>query len=164
MVLGLIDKGPVFYNTFNTLLTLEKQEHILKKSFVLSREKWLRESVHSEDIGIFHEINKKDEEDRMRKGKAPSKSFFEKNWTWKGLVPSKYRRTQAPRITASGGTLHAMKKDMSKMVVLSASEQISDSCFMDLDFSACHAHIAASLYGGHSLIRELKKLCYLKKD
>jgi hypothetical protein len=38
-----------------------------------------------------------------------------------------------------------VKQEMSKKVIYLVSQKIGKSCFVDIDFSACHAHIAASL-------------------
>lgn len=62
---------------------------------------------------------------------------------FRSLVPPVYRRGEAPRLTASGGTLHGMHKGMSLSVLQEVSKKIGGS-FVDMDLSACYANVACA--------------------
>ena len=121
---------------------------------ISSRSKWKDNvSIAKGNATVLKELDKMEVDEMVAKGKKPSKPFYEKFWKWVSLVPMGYRRTLAPRITASGGTLHAMKKDMSNEVLKLVSQEVTGYTFIDIDLSACHAHIAAALQGkSHSLL------------
>ena len=122
MVEDLMREAPKFYNNFNFFISIEKQRALLRSCFLEGRQKRL--------------LKKKDK-------KSENKSFFDKDMTFRSLVSSIYKRTNAPRLTALGGTLHGMHKDMTLSVLKQASQEIGGT-FIDIDLSACHANIASA--------------------
>lgn len=92
-------------------------------------------------------------------GKKENKSFFEKNFTFHSVTPQRYRRSEAPRLTAAGGTLNGMHKGLSALVLRNLTERIGGT-FIDIDLSACHANVASATQNDHN--SELHKLVNVK--
>lgn len=141
---NMLVNAPNYNKEFNNLLSVEKQIEIMKHAFYVGKKEWLAKQKEIPEVGIIKELTDTEDQKALEKGKI-NKGFFDKRWSWTGLVPKGYKLTQAPRISTTGGTLHGMKKVMSHEVLRLASLEIPTASFVDIDFSACHAHIAAAL-------------------
>ena len=74
-----------------------------------------------------------------------AKRYFFTNRNFKeGFVPVKFHRTEVPRVSTFGSTLHEMKKVL-KNRVLQLLPKGNDLKIMDLDFSGAHAVLTCRL-------------------
>lgn len=145
MIHKMIAKTPQFHSLLNKLIPVHVQKDILESSFKQLRAEWEEEMAALRDSSpIYEELEELERSESKKKGRV-HKKFFSKNFTWSHFVPQYYRRTSAPRITTDGGTLHAMKKTMMKLVLTKASLHMENKVFIDVDMSACHANVAAAI-------------------
>lgn len=123
--------SPNFPYYFNRLFPLELQSYVAKQQFNILSEKFKEERRALEDRGLV---------DVAKEGKK----YFETNRNFQQLVPPYYRRTLAPRISATGNTFHGMKKNLLINILLELSK-IKPVSFIDCDMSAAHSRVAKFL-------------------
>jgi hypothetical protein len=82
--------------------------------------------------------------------------YFASVRNFTSIVPEEYVMTEAPRISAKGSTLHGLRKDF-KLSVLTDLARKTNLTFVEVDMSACHTRVAASLIGPSSSLHNLFK-------
>lgn len=176
MVKALIKVSPNFHNTFNKVVPLEFQKEIAMKSFKSKQKEWYRnerlrireESLDPQKaanreliIKVGEMLTKEDFGGKaaVKPTKGIGRKFYETKRKYTHLVPLIYKRTRAPRITATGSTLHGMKKDLSSSKAFKGLEDAVilkqtigyfqqkgyHFSIIDLDMSAAHARFAIAL-------------------
>lgn len=142
MVYGLLEVATSFSDEFETYIPIEEQYHILEGCFDrLKEEHYKKISKRRGTEGIVYDAIQ-DYEDKLTG--QPSKPFLLSGWHLLNMVPRRYFRTMTPRLSSKGITLHSMNEDLVKQVLIEASTHFPVT-FLDIDMSACHARIAASL-------------------
>jgi hypothetical protein len=139
MVHLLLAVAPRFNKLFNRLCPLDKQRSLGQASFEFLRQAWFKEQA--ELPLASKELKAEAESDPQKK---PGLKYFQTKRKFKELVPVLYKRTEAPRLTATGSTFHGMKSNLAWQIYAQLTESI-DITILDLDKSACHARIACSL-------------------
>lgn len=123
MVGHLTSVGGAAYDKFNSLIDLEEQRDIATRMFLT-----LQDSKHN------------------KPGTKGNPGYFRTKRNFSNLVPEFYRRTEnAPRLTTSGNTFHGMNKILFSEIVKELT--LLNKCMLvaEIDMSACHSRIAASL-------------------
>lgn len=171
MVNELIEVSPCFYQTFNLLVPPAVQEKVAMESFSYMKELFIEREIKRKEALLNDPVllANKNLNDKMhseidaeesgrtaddQKQKRIGKKFYEQKRQYTLLVPEKYNRTKAPRISTTGSTLHGMKKDLSGKILKTIIRrwQIEGKCYsiLDLDMSAAHARFAVALQGSHN--------------
>lgn len=134
MVDALLGVTPAFHTQFNQIFEPGLQIKIASERFKILSEEWKKQRDDLKEIS--HAV---DEIEPKR-----SKKYFEQRRLFSTLVPSFYKRTDAPRISTAGSTFHGMKKNLliSILKELSLNRQVA---FLDVDMSAAHTRIARYL-------------------
>lgn len=166
MVEALVETSPQFHSIFNTLIPLEEQVGFMKRSFSVKSGEWHAEQARklaAEAANPTLAANRKLQEqidaeilaaNIARTGKVPDqkqkgKKYYETNRKFVSMLPPIYRRSLAPRLTATGSTLHGMKKDLANPILkeslLYFKRRNLSYSYLDLDMSAAHARFAVVL-------------------
>lgn len=158
MVNRLIETSPTFHKEFNRLVSIETQRRILTESFSVMKKAFdEREAKRLSKLendpcrqfreGVLLEAAQMD-------GETTNKKFYQTNRSYSIMVPEVYNRTEAPRISARGNTLHGLKKDLSGKVLKTLIRlwQKNDKSYsiLDLDMSAAHTRFAIGIMGTHN--------------
>lgn len=161
MVKELLEISPFFHETFNKIVDPDDQKRIATESFNKMKALFLereakRLSLETTVANNNNNLNFRKEmlaKAAKEDGLSPSggKPFYLTKRSYSLLTPAKYKRTEAPRISATGNTLHGMKKDLSgkilKEIIREMREDDLEYSIMDLDMSAAHARFAVALQG-----------------
>ena len=135
MVKSLIKVAPYFCNLFKDRVPLKEQVSIANESFQIEKEKYM-----SSDEGKLKKLE-------LQKDPSKRGYFFTRRNFSTGLIPKKYERTKAPRISAKGSTFHGMKKEL-KWAIIDRLTKNFTCKIVDFDLSGAHANIATCLQGG----------------
>jgi hypothetical protein len=88
-------------------------------------------------------------------GKKGQKGYFRTYRSFNSLVPERYERTpNAPRLTAEGNSFHGMNKVLLIKIVKEMTKTLKDYMVLELDMSACHSRVAASLLPEGNLLNQ----------
>lgn len=133
MVNDLLNVAPRFHHVFNKIIPTNHQKVILDHSFAIGKKAW---EAHVADFPNIKKV----------KG---GKKYFETQRNYQYMVPMFYKRTKAPRLTATGNTFHGMKKDMAQMTLKHCIKHFKHNnqkfSILDLDMGAAHARVAIAL-------------------
>lgn len=133
MVESLASSGYLFEKIFTEILPQNVQSTLAVECF-----ENLKNSVHN------------------KTGKKGKKGYFETNRQFTKLVPEKYSRTPlAPRLTARGNSFHSMNKALLIEILKKVTSLIPNALVIEIDMSACHSRVAASLLPEGSMIEEV---------
>ena len=88
---------------------------------------------------------------RLESGKT---GYFRSKRRFTNVVPKAYYRTNAPRLSVKGSTLHGMHVDLKRNVLIGASLH-TDCSFLDLDLGAAHAAVATSFLSSRSVLAKV---------
>ena len=123
MVDCLTSIGPVAYDIFNKFIDLDEQKCIATVNFLTLK-------------GTKHD----------KPGKKGKSGYFRTKRNFNSLVPKEYKRTEnAPRLTAGRNSFHGMNKVLLIEIGKEVKRYIVNSVILELDISACHSRVAASL-------------------
>jgi hypothetical protein len=142
MIRDLLDVSKDFPTLLNNFLPLEEQVSMAQESF---------QRLKAEYMGTKEAEARRLE---MAQGSRRRGYFFDNRPFLGGLTPKEYYRTNAPRLTTKGSTLHGMRKDV-KSDILKQITNMFDCQIIDFDFAGAHAVIATRLLGpSERLLRE----------
>lgn len=142
MVSDLLEVSKDFNKLLNNFFPLDQQVSMAQESFQrLKAEYMVTEEAEARRI-------------EMAQGSRRRGYFFDDRKFLGGLIPKEYYRTNAPRLTTKGSTLHGMRKDV-KSDLLKQITNMFDCQIVDFDFAGAHAVIATRLLGpSERLLRE----------
>lgn len=144
MIKALIEVAPDFARIFNRLfdssLTKETQKIKLEEKFLILKKQFLQDQASEREAGTY----------------LPSKGkpYFETYRKFTQWVPSTYKTTAAPRLSATGNTFHGMKKSLRDGVLEDFTRSRPSLAVVDIDMGACHACVCASLMGPGNILSE----------
>jgi hypothetical protein len=132
MVENLIPIGSISHSIFERILPIDEQKRLAAISF---------ESLK----GTKYD----------KPGKKGQRGYFRTERYFNSLLPSNYKRTpNAPRLTAEGNTFHGMNKVLLVNIVKEMTTILNDFVVLELDMSACHSRVAASLLPSGNTLEE----------
>lgn len=136
MVKALLGITPVFAEIVHDIFPRAEQQKMSKVTFQrvkLDNQRKLAKRLI--------ELNKKS---------LPSKGtlYFDTSRKFGPLVPDYFQRSEAPRVSTEGTTLHSMKKDLLIENLKEWTKQDTRIRVMEVDMSAAHTRVGASLIKG----------------
>ena len=119
-------RAPNFAFYFDKIYPIDQQSTVAQDCF-----KFLGEQKRALDL-------------ELKSIKPKGKPYYETVRKYGRLIPTYYKRTEAPRLSVPGTTFHGMKKDL-LLEILKSFSLISAFVFIDVDMSAAHSRIARYL-------------------
>jgi len=144
MVKKMIEVSPLFSQRFQQVFPVQLQEEVAASQFKLIAK---QQQTNTQCVPLDPLVKKgllEASDDDIQKVKAKPLTYFQTKRHFKNLVPAKYFRTQAPRISTKGNTFHGMKKNL----LISIANQLtcqSSAVLIDVDMSAAHTRVARYL-------------------
>lgn len=144
MIMSLLKVAPSFHRAFNNIVPKDYQGSLTKELYLSINEVLVNKNVPLEKILKGKSLSLKEDINKMIINPNFKISYFKSVRQFGPLTPDSYVRTDSPRITTKGVTFHGMRKDFKTLILKKLTEE-QDISFVDLDMSACHSRVAASL-------------------